>query len=420
MSLPSKNDYLLAPDIHFLNHGSFGACPRPVFAAYQRWQAELERQPVEFLGRLATDRLAESRAALATCLGAAADDLVYFPNPTTAINMVARNLARLSMAGDHEGSPLHLRPGDEILTTDHEYGAMDKTWRYICNQIGVRYVQRPIPLPVTTRNDFVAHFWAGVTARTRIIFISHITSPTALTFPVAEICRRARAVGILTIIDGAHAPGQLPLNLTELGADIYTGACHKWLCAPKGAAFLYARPEMQTWLEPLVVTWGWEAERPGPSRFVDWHEWQGTRDLAAYLAVPAAIEFQREHAWEAVRRRCHHLAIETRRRIVALTGLPPICPESDDGRWTNDAATPPAANRATGWFAQFFAARLPECNLDALKARLYEEQRVESPLIRWNDQPFIRVSFQAYNDEADADALVHGLARLLPEVTREP
>ena len=144
---------------------------------------------------------------------------------------------------------------------------MDRTWRYVCDQIGARYVQRPIPLPVTTHADFVEHFWAGVTERTRVIFISHITSPTALIFPVAEICRRARAAGILTIVDGAHAPGQLPLNLAELGADIYTGACHKWLCAPKGAAFLYARPEVQPWLEPLVVSWGWEAEKPGPSPF---------------------------------------------------------------------------------------------------------------------------------------------------------
>jgi isopenicillin-N epimerase len=403
MSFPSRADFLLDPDIHFLNHGSFGACPWPVFETYRCWQAELERQPVQFLGRRATELLAGSRAALAGYLGAAADDLIYFPNPTTAINMVARNVARLAAKDDREGLLLRLHPGDEILTTDHEYGAMDRTWRYVCDQIGVRYVQRPIPLPVTTHADFVEHFWAGVTGRTRIIFLSHITSPTALTFPVAEICRRARAAGILTIVDGAHAPGQLPLNLAELGADIYTGACHKWLCAPKGAAFLYARAEVQPWLEPLVVSWGWEAEKPGPSRFVDWHEWQGTRDLAAYLTVPAAIRFQAEHAWDAVRSRCQTLATETRRRIDALTGLPPICP---DGRDT--------------WFSQLIAARLPECDLDAAKARLYDEHRIEVPLIRWNRQSFVRVSFQAYNDEDDADALVLALARLLPEVVREP
>ena len=393
------SDFLLDPSIHFLNHGSFGACPRPVFETYQRWQVELERQPVEFLGRRAAELLAESRAALAAYLGAAADDVVYFPNPTTAINMVARNVARPASEGDRKGSPLQLRPGDEILATDHEYGAMDRTWRYICAQAGARYVNLPVPLPVTTHADFVERFWAGVTARTRIIFISHITSATALTFPVAEICRRARGAGILTIVDGAHAPGQIPLNLPALCADLYTGACHKWLCSAKGAAFLYVRRALQPWLEPLVVSWGWDSDRPGPSPFVDWHEWQGTRDLAAFLTVPAAIRFQAEHDWDTVRQRCRALAAETRQRISALTGLPAICPDD------------PA------WFTQFFTARLPECDLDTLKQRLYAEHRVEAPIHRWNGRPVIRVSFQAYNDPADADALINGLARLLPELT---
>ncbi len=421
-----KSLFLLDPDIHFLNHGSFGACPRPVFEEYQRWQAELERQPVAFLGRRVTGLLAESRAALAAYLGAAPDDLVYFPNPTTALNMVARNLAR-------PDCPVRLRPDDEILTTDHEYGALDRTWRYICNQTGARYVQTPIPLPVTTHADFVERFWAGVNERTRVIFLSHVTSPTALIFPVAEICRRARAAGILTIVDGAHAPGQIPLNLSELGADIYSGACHKWLCAPKGAAFLYARPEVQPWLEPLVVSWGWEAERPGPSRFVDWHEWQGTRDVAAFLSVPAAIRFQAEHDWDIVRARCHALAVETRARIEAVTGLPAICPERASSRHWNRGfsrsgvrgeepaeASIPSSLPLPIWFAQFFAARLPECDLNLLRARLYAEHRVEVPLIRWNGQALIRVSFQAYNDEADADALIAGLERLLPELCGEP
>lgn len=379
-----------------------------MFETYQRWQAELERQPVAFLGRRVTDLLAESRAALASYLGAGTDDLVYFPNPTTALNVVARNLAR-------PDCPIGLRPGDEILTTDHEYGALDRTWRYICGQTGARYVQTPIPLPVTTHADFVERFWAGVTPRTRVIFLSHITSPTALIFPAAEICRRARAAGILTIVDGAHAPGQIPLNLGELGADVYSGACHKWLCAPKGAAFLYARPEIQPWLEPLVISWGWETDRPGPSRFVDWHEWQGTRDVAAYLTVPAAIRFQAEHDWDAVRARCHALAAETLARIVALTGLEAICPAGD-----SLSLKPSSGGGAAAWFAQFFAARLPACDLDLLKARLYDERRVEVPLVRWHGENFVRVSFQAYNGRADADALLAGLARLLPELAREP
>ncbi|MBM2847242.1 MAG: putative aminotransferase [Anaerolineales bacterium] len=376
-----KSEFLLDPNVVFLNHGSFGACPKRVFDDYQRWQLELERQPVEFLGRRITTLLAEARAKLAEYVGAATDEVVYFPNPTTAINMVARSL--------------NLKPGDEILTTEHEYGAMDRTWRFVCNKTGARYLHRPIRLPVTSHEEFVEAFWAGTTERTRAIFISHITSPTALIFPVQEICRRAREAGLLSVVDGAHAPGQIPLNLAELGADLYTGACHKWLCGPKGSAFLYARREVQAWLEPLVVSWGWESETPSGSQFVDHHEWQGTRDVAAFLATPAAIQFQAEHDWGAVRAECHGLASETRRRIDDLTGLAPICPDSRD------------------WFSQMAAIRLPPVDVNALKERLYNDYRVEVPLFKWNDQPFMRVSFQGYNSRTDADALVDALKHLM-------
>jgi isopenicillin-N epimerase len=376
-----KSKFLLDPDVVFLNHGSFGACPRPVFDEYQRWQRELERQPVEFLGRRITALLAEARAQLAEYVGAAADEVVYFPNSTTALNMVARSL--------------NLKPGDEILTTDHEYGAMDRMWRFICGKAGARYIHRSIALPLTTPEEFVETLWAGVTERTRAVFISHITSPTALIFPVREICRRARAAGLLSIVDGAHAPGQIPLDLSELGADLYAGACHKWLCGPKGSAFLYARREIQPMLEPLVVSWGWESESPSGSPFIDHHEWQGTRDLAAWLATPAAIRFQAEHQWEAVRAECHALASETRRRINDWTGLAPICPDAPE------------------WFGQMAAVRLPSVDVESLKERLYRDYRVEVPLFKWNEQPFVRLSFQGYNSCAEADVLVDALKRLL-------
>ncbi len=381
MNASQKCQFLLDPEITFLNHGSFGACPKPVFEVYQTWQRELEWQPIEFLGQKSVALLAEARARLATYVGVAAQDVVFFPNPTTALNMVIRSL--------------DLHPGDEILTTDHEYGALDRTWRFVCRKTGARYVQQPIPLPVTTHADFVETLWAGVTERTRVIFISHITSPTALIFPVQEICRRARDAGLLSIVDGAHAPGQVPLNLTTLGADVYAGACHKWLCAPKGSAFVFVRRKAQGMLEPLVVSWGWESEEPSDSLFIDHHEWQGTRDIAAFLSVPAAIEFQAQHDWETVRQRCQALASETRQRLNALTGLDPICPDSPE------------------WFTHMFAARLPDVDLDLLKERLYTEFHIEVPLFRWNDRPLIRVSFQAYNDRADADALIDALYQLL-------
>lgn len=379
-----RSQFLLDPAVVFLNHGSFGACPRPVFDEYQRWQLELERQPVEFLGRRFPALMRAARAALGAYLGVPADDLVYVANATVAINIVARSL--------------RLAPGDEILTTDHEYGAMDRTWRFLCAQSGARYVTRPVAVPVADPAALVEEFWRGVTPRTRVIFLSHITSPTALTLPVQAICQRARAADILSIVDGAHAIGQLPLDLAALGADVYTSNCHKWLGSPKGSAFLYVRPDCQALVAPLVVSWGWQSEAPGPSRFVDEQEWTGTRDIAAYLATPAAIAFQRDHDWEAVRAGCHALAVDVQARVGALTGLPPLSPPD--------------------WFTQMVALPLPACDRDALKTRLYAEYRVEAPVITWNGRQLIRISVQGYNTPADIDRLLEGLRALLPAVAR--
>jgi isopenicillin-N epimerase len=290
-----KKHFLLDPEVVFLNHGSFGATPKPVFKEYQRWQRELEKQPVEFLGRRITGLLGESRAVLGDYLGTHANNLVYTQNVTISLNIVTRSL--------------ELGPNDEVLTTDHEYGAMDRTWRFLSKERSFRYVNQHIEMPITTEERFVEDLWHGVTSRTRVIFMSHITSPTAIIFPVKQIIHRAREAGILTIIDGAHVAGQIPLHLDSLGADFYGGNLHKWLCAPKGAGFLYARPEVQHLLKPLVVSWGYESEFPSSSNFIDHHEWWGTRDMAAFLSVPKAIEFQKENNWDDVRESCHQLPL---------------------------------------------------------------------------------------------------------------
>jgi isopenicillin-N epimerase len=397
--------FLLRPGIAFLNHGSFGACPRPVVDVYQAWQRELEEQPVEFLGRRFAGLMREARQALASYLGAQADDLVFVPNATTGLNIVARSLP--------------LRRGDEVLATDHEYGALDRTWRFVCAKRGAIYVNQPVPLPLQSPEQVVEAIWAGVTPRTRVLFLSHITSPTALAFPVEELVHRARQANILTVIDGAHAPGQIPLELETLGADFYSGNLHKWLCSPPGSAFLYARREVQHLLEPLVVSWGWEdrpdrfgkpAEyrcRSGVRSFVAEQEWQGTRDPAAYLSVPAAIQFQAEHDWPRVWTECHALLREARRRIEELTGLPPICPDSPQ------------------WYAQMAAFPLPACDGAALQQRLYDDYHVEVPVIDWpalgpagtgNVRQLVRVSVQGYNTPQDVEALIAGLAALLPTV----
>ena len=382
LTLPLYADeFLLRPDMAFLNHGSFGACPRPVFETYQNWQRQLEMQPVEFLGRRINDLLAEARAVLARYLGTEANNLVYVPNATYGVNIVARSL--------------DLQPGDEVLASDHEYGACDRAWRFVCNKRGVRYSNQPIELPLESAEQFIEQLWAGVTPRTRVIFLSHITSPTALIFPLEEVCRRARAEGIMTVIDGAHAPGQIDLALDELGADFYTGNCHKWMCAPKSAGFLYARPELQALLEPLIVSWGWESNSPGTSTFIDYFEWRGTHDPAAYLSVPAAIDFMTERDWPAVRAACHALALDARDRVVARYGQ--SLPASD------------------AWWSQMALLPLPPCDVAALKRQLWEEFAVEIPNVEWKGRQYLRISVQCYTGPRDIDRLLGAIGELLPE-----
>jgi isopenicillin-N epimerase len=358
--------FLLDPDIAFLNHGSFGACPRPVFEEYQRWQRELERQPVEFLARRYPGLIEDAKSRLAAYVGARPDDFAFVPNATGGVNVVARSV--------------ELGPDDEVLITNHEYGAVGYLWRHVCDRVGATLTEKAVePGP-----GLVDELWSAVTPRTRLVSVSHISSATALRFPVEEICRRARQHGILSVVDGAHAPGQIAVDLESLGADFYAGNCHKWLCAPKGAGFLWARPEHQKGLAPLVVGW---SERE--DSFAARHRWQGTQDPAAYLSVPAAIDFQAEHGWDEVRARCHALAGEAAGRLTAV-GLRPLAPDES-------------------WLGQMVAAELPDCDTDDLKRRLYDGRRVEVPVQRWEGRPLVRASFQGYNDEADLVALVRAL-----------
>ncbi|MGH2349514.1 MAG: aminotransferase class V-fold PLP-dependent enzyme, partial [bacterium] len=321
-----------------------------------------------------------AREALAAYVGTRADNLVYVPNATVGINVVARSLA--------------LRPGDEVLGTDREYGALDRTWTFICERRGGRYVRAAVPVPVRSARQVADAIWAQVTPRTRVLFCSHIAAPTSLIFPVRELVRRARAAGIITVIDGAHAPGQIPLRLDALGCDFYAGNCHKWMCAPKGAAFLFARPAVQAMLSPLVVSWGWRSDRPSGSPFIDEQEWQGTRDIAAYLAVPAAIEFLRRHRWDRVRARCHGLATRLRAGLLRAGGRP-LSPDSER------------------WYAQMVSVRLPVPDAEAFQRRLYERFRIEVPVLSWNGATLLRASVQAYNSGADVRALLGAAAALL-------
>jgi isopenicillin-N epimerase len=350
--------FLLDPSVTYLNHGSFGACPRPVFERYQAFQRELEAEPVDFIVNKLPPLLDESRAVLAAYVGASPDDLVFVPNATTAVNIVAHSLG--------------LGPDDEVLTTDLEYGACDLTWE----RSGTRYVRAPIDV-----DDVVGSLFARRTERTKAVFVSHITSKTALLLPVEEIVARARAEGLTTIVDGAHAPGQVPLDLDALGADFYAGNCHKWVCAPKGAGFLHVRPEHQEWIEAPIVSWGYEE----PATFRSRVERQGTRDCAAYLAVPDAIDFVRAHddvdASVA-------LAREARAELCALLGTEPIAPEE--------------------LVLRMASVRLPEPD-EELSQRLFDDDRIEIPV----QDDLLRISIAAYTTREDVERLLDALPRAL-------
>ena len=338
-------EFLLDPDVTFLNHGSYGACPAPVFARYQELQRELERNPVEFLARRFDELTAEARAALAAFVGARPDDLVFVPNATAGLNAVIRSL--------------RLEPGDEVLTTRHEYGAVTRTWEFAGATL------------VYAEPDAVAE---AIGPRTRAVSVSHITSPTALVLPVEEICNVAREAGVLAIVDGAHVPGLLPLDLEGLGADVYAGTCHKWLSAPRGSGFLWAREEHHDWIEPLVVSWHYD------EGFVRRHGWQGTRDPAAVLAVPAAIEAHRSADLE----RCRLLAASFHDR------LPPVGPSPAPQMWASEVDTD---------------------DPDGLRRRLFDEHRIEVVVQEWEGRSLLRVSIAPYNEAADVERLLDALSR---------
>lgn len=380
-----RRRFLLRDDVAFLNHGSFGACPRPVLEEHHRLLLAMEAEPVDFLAyeRTLPERLAAVRQRLADLVGAQRDDLVFTPNATVAVNTVARSL--------------DLEPGDEILTTDHEYGALDRLWDFLALKTGAVVVRAPLPFPLDDPAACVEAVWSRATPRTRVLFLSHITSPSALVLPVAPLVARARERGIFTLIDGAHAAGQIPLDLDALGADAYTANAHKWLLAPKGTAFLHVRREVQDRIEPLVVSWGWRSDRPGPSRFVDEQEWTGTRDYAAWLALPAALDFLREHDWTgAVRTRARALLLHARDRLQELLGTPILCPPDP-------------------WLAQMAAVALPP-GVDGagLHRRLRERHAVEIPCTRCAGREWLRVSVQGYTTEQDIDRLLAALRAELP------
>ena len=383
--------WALDPAIVFLNHGSFGACPRAVLDHQAALRAEMEAEPVRFLSRELDGRLDTARAGLAAFLGAEPEDLAFVTNATSGVNAVLRSR--------------RLAPGDELLVTDHAYNACRNALEFVAERTGARVVVVAVPFPVGGPEAVVAAVLAGVTPRTRLALLDHVTSPTALVLPIERLCAALGARGVDALVDGAHAPGMVPLDLGRLGATYYTGNCHKWLCAPKGAAFLWVRRDRQREVRPLTISHGATA-RTARSRFHVEFDWTGTADPTPWLTVPTALACiggMLPGGWPAVTARNHALAIEARRMLAAVTGTPPPCPDEMIGSLASVVLSdgPPAD----------IAWRRP----DPLQRRLFDDWRIEVLVISWPAAPrrLLRVSAQLYNTSADFARLAEALGKEL-------
>ncbi len=382
----------LDPTVTFLNHGSFGACPLPVLAAQQRLRAQLEGEPLRFFMREFEQLLDEARSQLATFVGVEPDDLVFVPNATTGVNTVLRSL--------------QFESDDELLTTNHEYNACRNALDFVSARTGGQVVVAKIPFPINSPEQVVEAVLERVSPRTRLALLDHVTSQTGLIFPIKQLVQQLAARGVDTLIDGAHAPGMVPLNLREIGATYYTGNCHKWLCAPKGAAFLYVRRDKHSAIRPLTISHGANSPRSDRSRFQLEFDWTGTDDPTAYLCVPEAIRFMGSllpGGWSELMARNRDLALTAKQLLCEALGALPLCPPQMIG----SMAVVPLPGRATNVAQKQL--------IPPLQNALFELFGIEVPVITRTDAPkqLIRISAQLYNKQEQYEYLAQALMELL-------
>jgi isopenicillin-N epimerase len=392
---PHRHHWLLEEGVTFLNHGSFGACPRVVLDEQSRLREQMEREPLRFLWREIEDRIDAARGELARFLGASADDLAFVSNATSAVNAVVRSL--------------EFAPDDELVITDHGYNACRNVLDECARRARARVVVAKVPFPIANPDEVIEAIEAAVSPRTRLVLFDHITSPTAIVFPVEELVHSLEERGIPVLIDGAHAPGMVPLNLDTLGASYYTGNLHKWMCAPKGAGFLHVRRDRQPGLHPATLSHGYNTARPGRSRFQDEFDWQGTFDVTSWLSVPAAIRFCGSllpGGLPAMMEHNRQLAIAARELLSERLNLAAPAPV---GMLGSMATLPlPPAFQSTGTVES----RAVIARFDPLQTWLFDERGIEVPVVVWGDpaRRWFRVSAHLHNELADykrlADALV--------------
>lgn len=381
--------WTLDPEVVFLNHGSYGACPREVLLVQERWRADLEREPVRFMNETLEQELDRARSAVSAFVGARPQDFVFVRNSTSGVNAVLRSL--------------ELRTTDEILVTDHGYDACRNAVDYIAERTSARVRVVEIPLPVRQPGDVLDRVVSSVTASTRLALIDHVTSQTGLVFPVEDIVRELRARDVETIVDGAHAPGMLALDVSRIGAAYYAGNFHKWVCAPKGSAMLVVREDRKKGLHPLTISRGYTSQRDRP-RFFEEFDWTGTDDPTPWLSVPSAISCIGSlvpGGWDAVRERNREMVVAARRVLEEALGTEPLAPESMLGSLASVAL--PDENGSSG---------------SALQSALLVRHRIQVPIFSWPAPPkrLLRVSAHLYNDAAEYERLA---AALVTELAQE-
>ena len=375
-----REQFLIDPTVAYLNHGSYGACPIPVFEAYQAYQKELETEPASLLYRDFASRIQKSRERLALFLNCQSDQLAFVRNATYGMNMAANSV--------------DLQPGDKVLATNFEYGAVERMWEMICAERGAELVKVKIPLPYQSSEAMIQLFKSQIDSSIKVITFPHISAATAQLFPIKDLVQLAKSHGALSVIDGAHAPGQINVKLKDIDADFYVGNCHKWMLSPKGVGFVYVARKWEDKIRPPAISWGNISS--GTNRLLLENDWQGTADISPILAVEDSITFLKENQWfNRVIPECSKLIDEFNTTILDVTGMRSLYEKND--------FEPP----------QMRSFLLPDGNHSSLHNRLFHDFMIELPVFMDFEDHFFRVSVQAYNNRSDLERLIDALKELL-------